>query len=240
MIKPEGNNIVGSREMMAAQPFKNAVLGALHPAERDILFDRLLTKPIQAGEVLYEPGAPLIHMIFPHSGIISMQAILTDGRTIEKASVGRDSFVGIEYVLGERISPCHAVVTIPGQASWLSTNDFESIFANSEALRAVMMESSLRLVRNLMHAVVCASVHSASQRVATWLLRAQDRSDTNQFDLTQRTLANIFGLRLATISDACARLHAAGAIDQARGALTIVDREKLMVQACECYEKAIG
>ncbi len=226
--------------MALALPRENAVLGALCREEQDDVLDCLLTKPIKAGEILYEPDAPLIHMVFPHSGIVSLQAILTDGRSVEKASVGRESFVGIEYILGERTSPYHAVVTISGRASWLSSKDFEIMLGKCQTLRDVANTGSLRLIKTLMHAVVCASVHSASQRIATWLLRAQDRCGANQLDLTQRTLANIFGLRLATISDACARLHAAGAIDQARGTLTIIDRAKLKIQACECYERMAG
>jgi hypothetical protein len=80
-------------------------------------------------------------------------------------------------------------------------------------------------------------VHSASQRIATWLLRAQDRTGSDQFELTQRTLAGLFGLRLATISDASSRLVAADAIDQTRGLLTVTSRENLERAACECYSR---
>lgn len=87
-----------------------------------------------------------------------------------------------------------------------------------------------------MQAVVCASVHLAYQRIATWLLRADDKSEAICFDITQQTFADIFGLRPATVSDGCKRLLAAGAIHYSRGILNIVDRSLLEAQACECYE----
>jgi CRP-like cAMP-binding protein len=223
-----------------ANPLDNAILAGLPADGRDFLFERLLTKPVCSGEILYEPGAPLIHLIFPQSGLVSLQAVFQDGRTVEKAAVGRDSVVGILYLLGERVFPSHAVVAISGQASWLSVHDLDAALARSPAMQAYMNALSLKLIHYLMRGVACASAHSASQRIAKWLLYALDRSTTNQFDLTQRTLANIFGLRLATISDACARLNAAGAIDQARGTLTVIDREKLEAQACECYRRWEG
>jgi hypothetical protein len=36
------------------------------------------------------------------------------------------------------------------------------------------------------------------------------------------------------------RIDAAGAIDQARGTLTVIDREKLEAQVCECYRRWEG
>lgn len=201
------------------------------------MLDRLLTRPINSGEVLFESGAPLIHLIFPHSGVISIQAILNDGRAIERTSVGHEDAVGIvEHALGLKSTPCRAVVAVSGRASWLPIDDLGAILSSCDEMREVIQKCHLRLLRSLIQSVACASVHSASQRLATWLLRAVDRSDSCQLDITQRMLAEIFGLRLATISDACARLHAAGAIGQGRGNLTIVNREQLKAQACECYD----
>ncbi len=221
---------------MTAEILDNRILKALCTEAPELVCDRLVTRPVQTGEVLYEPQNPLVHMIFPHSGIISLQAVLQDGRTVENTSIGRDSFIGVDYLLGEKIASYHAVVAISGRASWLSVSDFAAALSASGPLNTIMQDASRGLMRDLMRGVVCASVHSATQRVSSWLLRALIRNDSNQFDITQRSLANIFGLRLATISDACARLHAAGAIDYSRGTMTITSRDVLESQSCECYK----
>ncbi|KHK92260.1 Crp/Fnr family transcriptional regulator [Novosphingobium malaysiense] len=215
----------------------NAVLAALPAEARAFLAARLLTKRVMSGEVLHESGAPIIHLVFPHRGIGSIQAIMQDGRSVESASVGREGVVGIEYLLGKDVSPYHATVAISGEASWVTVADMEAAMAQFPAVREIMRQYCVRMMRDLMQAVACASVHSASQRVATWLMRAEDRTCSSQLELTQRTLANIFGLRLATISDACGRLNVGGAIDQARGTLTIVNRERLADMSCECYRR---
>ena len=93
-----------------------------------------------------------------------------------------------------------------------------------------------RRAHQLMQAVACASVHSAIQRLSTWLLQADDRTHSDSFDITQRTLADVLGFRLATISESCNRLLGLGAIRYSRGTLSIVDRVLLEAQACECYE----
>ena len=89
---------------MTAEPLENMILKALYAEVPELVYDRLVTKPVQAGEVLYEPNNPLLHMIFPHSGIISLRVMLQDGRTVEHMSIGRDSFIGIDYLLGEKVT----------------------------------------------------------------------------------------------------------------------------------------
>lgn len=222
---------------MALHAHSNALLEPVRRLGRKVLLDRLLTKSILSGEVLFEAGAPIIHIIFPHSGLISVQAILNDGRTVERTSVGCEDAVGlIEYSLGQKVALCRAVAAVSGRASWLPVDDLGPLLANSSEMRELVQSCHKKLIRSLVQSVACASVHSASQRLATWLLCAWDRTDTHQLDITQRTLADIFGLRLATISDACSRLHASGAIDQGRGNLTIISREHLRNQTCECYD----
>lgn len=224
--------------MNAAQELNSNALLRMLPAEAwKMLAGRILTKPVNAGEVLCSFDAPLIYLVFPQSGAVSLQARLIDGRTVEEASLGRESALGIEYFLGQRVVNYHAVVTIAGQASWLAVSDFEAVAVRFPQIRD-MIQYRLRVaIDRLRSMVVCASVHSASQRLASWLLRAQDSTGSNQFELTQRTLAGLFGLRLATISDTSSRLSAEGAIDQSRGTLTIIDRARLEQLACQCYHQ---
>ena len=215
-------------------------LSGLPQEARELLAGRLLTKPIGSGEVLYGRGSPLIHLIFPLTGVISLQATLLDGRMVEEASVGPEGALGMEYFLGDREAGYHAIVTVAGEAAWLTVADFEYLLQKCPEVRDLLQAGISRMITRLRSYVLCASVHSASQRMATWLLRAQDRTGTDQFELTQRTLAGLFGLRLATISDASSRLSTAGAIDQTRGMLTIIERPRLETLACECYERLRG
>jgi CRP-like cAMP-binding protein len=225
---------------MPPRGVNNLLLGSLPEEARGLLDGRILTKPINSGEVLYESDSPLLHLIFPQKGVISLQATLDDGRSVEEASVGPEGVLGLEYFLGERMASYRAVATIAGEACWLAVGDFDDVVRKFPEIQDLVQAGLRRAVNRLRNRVICASVHSASQRMATWLLRAHDRTGSDQFELTQRTLAGLFGLRLATISDASSRLSAAGAIDQTRGMLTIVEREKLEALACECYARMRG
>lgn len=202
---------------------------------RDYLLPKLLTKPINSGEVLYVADSPVQSLIFPNDGLISLQGRLEDGRSIEKLSVGHDGVVGFETIFGLPRSQCDAAVVVTGSASWLTIHDFEDARGKFPCVDLALQAFVARTFKRLTQAVVCASVHPALQRVAAWLLHADDAVAADQFDLTQSSLAELLGLRLATVSEACGKLMASGAIHYTRGTLTIVDRECLLHQSCGCY-----
>ena len=214
----------------------NWLLNATSPACQAFLAAHMVTKQVKSGVVLHEANAPLRSIIFPDSALISLQANLNDGRTVEKISVGKDGCIGMEYMLGARGYSSHAVVALPGRISYIPVAAFIEAMDQFPCLQAQLSAYALQKNRQLMQTIACASHHSASQRLATWLLHANDRTNSSSFHLTQRILANIFGLRLATINDACARLQATGAIDHSRGVIRIANRALLLEQACECYE----
>jgi Mn-dependent DtxR family transcriptional regulator len=64
----------------------------------------------------------------------------------------------------------------------------------------------------------------------------QDRiGGKDQFPLTQEFLAQMLGVRRATVTEAAGRLVRAGLIGYSRGVMTITDRPGLEAVSCECY-----
>jgi CRP-like cAMP-binding protein len=181
-------------------------------------------------------GAPLQNLIFPVDGLVSLQLTVADGRLVENIALGRDGVLGAQVLIGETQLSSTAVTVISGHAGWLPIPDFLEAMENFPCVRPAVLACMARMMRRLMQGVACASVHSAVQRIATWLLHADDRLLGESFHLTQRTLADIFGLRPATVSDACNKLLSVGAIHYSRGKLEILDRPLLEAQACECYQ----
>lgn len=214
----------------------NRLLNATSPACQAFLATHLVSKPVKAGTILHEAGAALEAVIFPLDALVSLQASLSDGRTVEKIAIGKDGCIGLEYMLGARSFSSRAIVALPGRLSWLPAAAFQEAMDRFPCLRSQLSAFALQKSRHMMQTIACASHHSAGQRLAAWLLHADDRMNSSSFHLTQRTLANIFGLRLATVNDACARLLVIGAIDHSRGIIRIANRALLAEQACECYE----
>ena len=83
--------------------------------------------------------------------------------------------------------------------------------------------------------MVCNRLHSIAQRCTRWLLMNHDRVDSDQFLLTQEFLAQMLGVRRASVSMVASKLQKAGLIRYSRGVITILNRRGLEAAACECY-----
>jgi CRP-like cAMP-binding protein len=86
-----------------------------------------------------------------------------------------------------------------------------------------------------MQGVACNGLHSVEQRCCRWLLSAQDRIGTPELAITHDFLAQMLGVRRASISDVLRPLQDQGLIRAARGKVTILDAERLASSSCECY-----
>jgi CRP-like cAMP-binding protein len=83
--------------------------------------------------------------------------------------------------------------------------------------------------------VACNRLHPVEQRCARWLLTTHDRVGTDEIRLTQEFLAQMLGVRRATVTETVRILQRAGLISSRRGALLIEDRPGLEAASCECY-----
>ena len=84
--------------------------------------------------------------------------------------------------------------------------------------------------------VACNGAHSLKERLARWLLMMRDRSDEDALPITQSLLAEMLGVQRPTITNAARELERAGLIERGRQQVTILDRQGLIEESCECYQ----
>ncbi|MBZ0163531.1 MAG: Crp/Fnr family transcriptional regulator [Notoacmeibacter sp.] len=214
---------------------QNEVLRALRPEAQEFIQARVLTRPIHAGDVIFEDGVPFTHAVFPHEGVLSLMAQEEHGRTVEKASIGREGFLGFAFLLGGGSAISRSIVQVPGYASWLAIRDLDEALEQYECVRQAMLLYAKSLISQLMESVACNTLHSAEQRVTRWLLHAHDRVDGDVVMVTQQAIANALGMRRATINEACSNLQQAGTISYSRGIVNFIDRPALEERVCQCY-----
>jgi CRP-like cAMP-binding protein len=92
----------------------------------------------------------------------------------------------------------------------------------------------------LAQSVACNQLHDTEQRAARWLLMTRDRVARDSFPMTQQFLAQMLGVRRATVSGVATALQQAGMIAYHRGAITILDNAALERTACECYRLVLN
>ena len=160
---------------------------------------------------------------------------LQDGTIIEIATVGNEGMIGLPVFLGGDTIPGQAIVQVPGEALRIESATFRKIALNSEPLRRLLEHYTQALFVFVSQSVACNRVHDISQRCARWLLLTQDRVGSNQFFLTQEFLAQMLGVRRASVSEVASIFQQDGIITYTRGEITILDREALEACTCECY-----
>ena len=97
----------------AGLPLDNKLLASLPRQDFDRLAPHLSTHVLPQGLVLTESGDEVDQIYFPQSGMLSLLAVLRDGKAIETATVGREGVVGAMAGLGLYKSLVRVVVQMP-------------------------------------------------------------------------------------------------------------------------------
>ena len=104
-------------------------------------------------------------------------------------------------------------------------------------LRTILAQYQDAFTRQLFQVGACNLLHTMQERCARWLLMTQDRVGRATFTLTQQFLAQMLGVRRATVGLALGLLKEAGLITYVRGRFQIRDRAGLEAVACPCYAR---
>jgi CRP-like cAMP-binding protein len=106
------------------------------------------------------------------------------------------------------------------------------------AFHELMARYAQALFGFVAQSTACNAIHSVEQRLARWLLMAQDRMGSDEYPLTQEFVAMMLGASRPTVTVVAGTLQKAGLIKYRHGRVTIVDRENLEAASCECYRAA--
>lgn len=228
------------RERAAAAPVANRLLAALPLAEYRDLLDGLEPLTLRPGEVLHEPGQPIRHAYFPVDCVISLLSTAlgaADGRgaALEVGLVGYEGMVGIPLVLGSELSSVRALVQSGGTALRVDAARLHEAVRQSPALQAALHRYAGVKLAQARQTVSCNRYHTVAARLARWLLMTGDRVSSSQFFLTQAFLAEMLGVRRATLNQVAMPLQESGLISYHRGRIRILDRKGLEAAACLCY-----
>ncbi len=185
--------------------------------------------------VLHEAGGKVEFAYFPNRGLISLVVVMKDGETAEAGIVGNEGFTGTPAAVGLLRSTLQAIVQITGDGFRVEVGALQNTFESAPQFQ--LMLSRYAVVRSMQVAqtAACNRLHDIEQRLARWLLMAQDRVDSGSLPITHDFLATMLGTDRPTVSLAAGVLQKKKLIEYTRGAVKIVNRKKLEDSACECY-----
>jgi len=214
----------------------NRILSLLPPDELVRLLGRMEEREVEVGEALFEPGDTLRHVYFPETAVVSLLTRLSDGSSVEVATVGREGIVGVMVFLGDdRSVNGVGVVQMPGRLLRLDADVLRAQASEGGKLPSVLQTYARALLLHLSQSTACAIAHPVRARLSRWLLQTSDRTASDDVPLTQQFLSEILGVRRASVTEAMGELQTIGAVRTRRGGVLILDRPLLADASCECY-----
>jgi CRP-like cAMP-binding protein len=213
----------------------NRLLGGLPSNELERFFSRLEMVELKFGSCIYELGAKIMHVYFPNSGIISLLAGVEASSTLEVGIVGLEGMAGLPLFLGVKRTLSKAIVQGPGTAMRMSADDFVRECNNGGALPTALKRFTHSMIVQISQSAVCFRFHVIEMRLARWLLMTSDRTESNEFAMTQEFLSHMLGVRREAVNRAAMSLQRKMLIAYSRNNILIIDRQGLESTACKCY-----
>ena len=183
--------------------------------------------PLTARSAVFEAERPIERVCFPESGLISILAKSRAGGRIEAGLIGPEGACGMAVVLADDRSPNEAVVQCAGQATWISADRLRQMVKTTPELERILLRFIHSFMIQTAHTALADGRARLDQRLARWLLMAQDRLSRPELPLTHELLASMLGVRRAGVTVALNGLERMGAVRMNRGVVTVAERSLL-------------
>jgi CRP-like cAMP-binding protein len=215
----------------------NRLLAAVPDDEYERLAPHLTTVPLQLKRVLYRQGEPIHYVYFPHGGVCSVTAPLSNGAMIEVAAIGDEGMVGIEaFFTDAAVSTGEKMVQVTDHsADRLAIEPFRRELDRRGAFHDIIGRYAQAKIGVFVQTAACNALHTVQERCARWLLQMNDHLHRPDFDLSHELLATMLGANRSTVSVVAATFQRAGLIRYRRTHLELLDRDGLEAASCECY-----
>lgn len=221
-------------------PLTNRLLASLAAADLKLLEPHLRPVELPQQRILFEAGQSVSAVYFPYDAVVSLVVSLSTGDLIEAAMVGRDGVIGALAALDGKISLSRAVVQIGGHGVLCTVEELKRATLQSATLQSLLIRHEQVVYAQAQQTAACNALHTIEERLARWLLRARDLSQSDTLPFTQEFLAEMLGVRRSSVSTVAHTLQQAGFLKYARGRIQIVNLEGLQECACECYHAVRG
>jgi len=214
----------------------NQLLSVLKPSDFSQVARKLARVKLRPKQIIYKPNAPLDYVYFPENTVLCLLTLMSNGDSIESATVGREGASWISASVGARSMPCETMAVHEGTALKLAVDDLDRELKENRPFRDVLTEYSHALLIASMRTSACNGLHGLQERCARWILTTLDRVDGGQFFITKEFLSQLMGTSRPMVSVTVAVFEKAGILNVEGRRVTVADRKRLKDASCECYD----
>jgi CRP-like cAMP-binding protein len=184
---------------------------------------------------LEKPNRRIEDVYFPDAGIASVIAIQTAGTRVEVGLVGCEGMTGASVVLGADSSPHATYIQVAGQGQHIKTKNLQRAMNESKSLHGLLLRYVHSFMIQTAHTAISNAKATIEQRLARWLLMADDRINNSALPLTHEFLGLMLGVRRAGVTEALHDLADRGLIEAHRGEIVLLNRRGVERVAADSY-----
>jgi CRP-like cAMP-binding protein len=208
----------------------NKLLARLSGADAKLLEPYLERVELPVRKQLQAPNRRVERIYFLESGLASI--VVGGEHPIEIGIIGREGMTGISVLLGNSHRVLYeAYMQIAGEGRHLPAHRLCEAIAESATLHMVFLRYVHDFLTQTMQTAAANGRSKIEERLARWLVMAQDRLDGNEVKLTHDVLAVMLGVRRSGVTTALHELEHKGLIVLRRSLIVIIDRAGLE-EAC--------
>ena len=214
----------------------NRILSSLSRADFGLLEPHLQAVELPLRKELEARNKRVSHVYFMESGFASVVANGSTKPGIEIGIIGREGMTGLSVVLGTNDVAAHETyMQMAGNGQRMRAVKLREVIAQSVELHHVLLRYVRSFLLQTSSTALANGRSKIEERLARWLLMAQDRIGGDQLALTHEFLSLMLGVRRPGVTVALQELEREGLIANKRSTITILDREGLEAHSNGTY-----
>jgi CRP-like cAMP-binding protein len=230
-----GASKAADRTDAAGKLVGNKILLSIPDAEYRKICPHLEFLDLPSHRSLHEPHKKQQFLYFLNCGLASIVVAMRGGRNVEAGVVGCEGPVGIGIAVGLDKSPLCVVMQIKGDAFRIRAQALLATLVDTPDLQMRLNRYAVLQGMQVAQTAACNRLHEVKQRLARWLLMAQDRVGGDVLAITHDFLATMLGTDRPSVTLAAGALQRSKAILYRRSSVQIANRKRLEMAACECF-----
>jgi CRP-like cAMP-binding protein len=179
----------------------------LAPADFARLQPHLTAVNLKLLHKLEKPNKPIEDIYFLDAGIASVVAVQSNEELAEIGLIGHEGMTGSSVLLGSGQSPNATYMQAVGSGRKISVRDFRKAVQESESLQRLLLKYVQSFLVQTAQTAIANSRAKLPERLARWILMAQDRVGGDTLDLTHEFLGLMLGVRRAGVTEALQNLQ---------------------------------
>jgi CRP-like cAMP-binding protein len=216
---------------MADQPSRskisNRILSRLSREDFGLLEPHLEPLDLPVRKTLETRKRPIDHVYFIESGFASVVANGSGNPGIEVGIIGREGMTGFSVILGNKRAADDVYMQAAGHGWRMGVADLHEADEKSLSLHRAFLRYANSFMQQTTKTALANGRSKVEERLARWLLMADDRIDGGELVLTHEFLSIMLGVPRPGVTLAVQALAQQRLISTKRGRITIINRKAL-------------